>query len=228
MLDTVFSVATPEGIELHLRVAGPVPRALAWLLDLLWRFAVLVALAIALGQLNALGVGLWLLCWFALEWLVPAWCEVKLGGATPGKKALGLKVVRDDGAPVGWGAALTRNLLRFADFLPAFYLGGLLAMLGNREFKRLGDFVAGTLVVYAERPVEERRIPPAEPQSPPRGLSLDEARCVLDFAERAPQLGAARAAELAALAAPWLREGQGAPVAQLTAIANHLVGHAAD
>ncbi len=226
MLDTVHSVATPEGIALHLRVAGPVPRALAWLLDFLWRLAVLVALAIVLGQLGRLGVGLWLLCWFLLEWLVPAWCEVKLGGATPGKKALGLTVVRDDGAPVGWGAALTRNLLRFADFLPACYLGGLAAMLGNREFKRLGDFVAGTLVVYADRRVEERHIPAAEPLPPPPGLSLDEARCVLDFAERAPQLGPARAAELAALAAPWLRAGQGEPAAQLTAMANHLVGHA--
>ena len=105
MLDTVHSVATPEGIALHLRVAGPVPRALAWLLDFLWRLAVLIALAIVLGQLGRLGVGLWLLCWFALEWLVPAWCEARLDGATPGKKALGLKVVRDDGAPLGWGAA---------------------------------------------------------------------------------------------------------------------------
>ena len=228
MLDTVFSVSTPEGIELHLRAAGPVPRALAWLLDLLWRMALLVALAIALGRLQGLGVGLWLLCFFALEWLVPAWFEARLGGATPGKKALGLKVVRDDGAPVTLAAALTRNLLRFADFLPFLYLGGLIAMLSNREFKRLGDFVAGTLVVYADAAVETRRIPAAEPAVPPRPLSLDEARTVLDFVERMPTLGAARAEELASIATPWLRPDHGAPTAQLTSMANHLVGHAAD
>jgi len=227
MLDTVFSVATPEGIELHLRVAGPVPRALAWLLDLLWRLAVLVALAIALSSLQQVGVGIWLLTWFVLEWLVPAWFEARVGGATPGKKALGLKVVRDDGAPVTLAAALTRNLLRFADFLPFLYLGGLLAMLSNREFKRLGDWVAGTVVVHVDSVLESRSIPPAEPLLPPRALSLDEARAVLDFVERVPTLGPARAEELAAIAAPWLN-ADGKPLQQLTSMANHLIGHAAN
>jgi uncharacterized RDD family membrane protein YckC len=228
MLDTVVNVATPEGIELQLRVAGPVPRALAWLIDLLWRLALLVALAIALSSLRGLGIGLWLLAWFALEWLVPAWFEARFGGATPGKKALGLKVVRDDGAPVTLGQALTRNLLRFADFMPFLYLGGLLAMLCNREFKRLGDFVAGTLVVYAEQTVVARNIAEVEPLRPLRALTLDDARTVLDFAERAPLLGSARADELAVLATPLLREGHGAATAQLIGMANHLVGHAAD
>lgn len=228
MLDTVFSVATPEGIELHLRAAGPVPRALAWLLDFLWRFAVLVVLAIALASFRGLGAGLWILTFFALEWLVPALFEARYDGATPGKKALGLKVVRDDGAPLTLSAALTRNFLRFADFLPFLYLGGLIAMLSNREFKRLGDFVAGTVVVYADSVLEARSIPSREPLPPPRPLSLDEARTVLDFAERVPRLGAARAAELAGIAAPWLHAGGGTPVEQLTAVANHLAGHAPD
>lgn len=228
MLDTALTVATPEGIELHLRVAGPVPRALAWLIDLAWRFGVLVVLAMVLMPLGDIGPGLWMLAWFALEWLVPAWFEARRGGATPGKKALGLVVVQDDGSPCALGPALTRNLLRFADFLPLLYLGGLLAMISNRQFKRLGDWVAGTLVVHAETTHVARKIPPAEATLPPRPLALAEARAVLDFAERVPYLGAARAAELAQLAGPLLRPGGGPPVAQLTAIANHLIGRKGD
>lgn len=224
MLDTVLTVATPEGIELHLRVAGPVPRALAWLIDMGWRIAALLLLALALMPIGSIGPGLWLLCWFALEWLVPAWFEAMRGGATPGKKSLGLRVVRDDGSPCGWGPALTRNLLRFADFLPLLYFGGLLSMLLNRDFKRLGDWVAGTLVVHAQSTQVARRIALAEPMLPPQSLSLEDARAVLDFAERVPFLGPARALELAQMAEPALRPAGDAPVAQLIAIANHLIG----
>lgn len=230
MLDTARTIATPEGIELHLRVAGPVPRALAWLIDFGWRAAALLALALVLVPLGDVGQGLWFLAWFGLEWLVPAWFEAGRHGATPGKRALGLRVVRDDGSPCGWAPALSRNLLRFADFLPVLYAGGLVTMMSNRDFKRLGDFVAGTLVVHAESGRVARRIPPADPRLPPRPLSLEDARAVLDFAERVPFLGPARADELAQLAGPLLGEQAGPAAAQLTAIANHLVGrqHAPD
>lgn len=222
MLDTAHRIATPEGIELELRLAGPVPRALAWLLDFFWRLAALFALAMVLETLGRFGFGLFLIAWFALEWLVPAWLEAEWGGATPGKKALGLRVLRDDGAPIGWSQALVRNLLRFADFLPFFYLGGLLCMLSNREFKRLGDFAAGTVVVYAERADIERRVPPADPVPPPRALNHAEARALLDLAERVPQLGRERGAELTALAAPLL--GGQADRERLIGVANHLLG----
>ena len=204
-------------------MAGPVPRALAWLLDLLWRAMLLFALAMVLLPLGRFGAGLMLIAWFLLEWLVPAVCEAAWQGATPGKKALGLMVVHDDGTPVGWGAAIARNLLRFADFLPLCYLGGLLAMLANRQFKRLGDLVASTLVVHVDRPDSARALPGLPPRPPPRPLSPDEARTVLDFAERAPELGAARADELAALA-PAMLDGDEPPRRQLERLAVHLSG----
>src|SRR5438132_1167603 len=78
MIDTVLRVATPEGVELSLRLAGPIPRALAWLVDLLWRFAAFIALVMLVVPLGRFGGGLALLFAFALEWLVPAWCEVYL------------------------------------------------------------------------------------------------------------------------------------------------------
>lgn len=228
MLDSSFQVATPEGIELRLRLAGPVPRALAWTVDFGWRLALLLALSMFLIPLGDAGVGVLLLIWFVLEWLVPAWFEATWGGATPGKKLLGLMVVQDSGAPCSLRQALTRNLLRFADFLPMLYLGGLLSMLLNARFKRLGDFVAGTVVVYAEQAAPARAIPIAEPRRPPQALGLDEARAVLDFAERARELGAARADELAQLAAPMLEDAGSSPTEALIEIANHLRGGQAE
>ena len=161
MLDTARRIATPEGIELELRLAGPVPRAAAWALDIVLRLAILGVLAIALGALGGFGGGIFLIIWFVLEWLFPAWCEVNWGGATPGKKALGLVVLHDDGTPILWPAALARNLLRAIDFLPFLYGFGFLAMLMNRDFKRLGDLAAGTIVTYREEPPHGFQVPEA-------------------------------------------------------------------
>ena len=109
---------TPEGIELSLRLAGPTARALAWLIDLVVRLAVIGAVGIVLGILGKFGVGLMLIVWFALEWLYPTAFEVWFAGATPGKRSLGLVVLHDDGTPIRLPASFTRNLLRAIDFMP--------------------------------------------------------------------------------------------------------------
>lgn len=224
MLDTLQRVTTPEGIELNLHPAGPAPRALAWMLDLLWRYALLIGLSMVLLPLRDIGVGIFLICWFALEWLVPAALEVHFEGATPGKKALGLMVLRDDGAPVGWSEALTRNLLRFADFLPFAYLGALLSMLGSRGFKRLGDHAAGTVVVYRPPPAVQLVVPQQSPHAPPAGIDLEGRRAILDFAERSPRLTPQRAEEIAAVLAGRLALGHESPARHLLGVANHLLG----
>ena len=148
LLDTVRQIETPEGITLSLRAAGPVARALAWSIDLLIQCMALLALLIALATLSQGGFGVWLIAVFLTEWLYPALFEVYAGGATPGKKALGLMVVHANGTPVGWSAALIRNLLRAADFLPVLYGFGMVAMFSNRDFQRLGDLAAGTLAYH--------------------------------------------------------------------------------
>jgi uncharacterized RDD family membrane protein YckC len=139
---------TPEGIDLGLRVAGPISRALAWIIDAFIRYSVLFALSTVLASLLSFGMGLFLILLFLLEWFYPVVFEV-VRGATPGKKAMGLLVVHDNGTPVGWSASMIRNLLRSVDFLPFFYCAGLISILLNSRFKRLGDLAAGTLVVYA-------------------------------------------------------------------------------
>jgi uncharacterized RDD family membrane protein YckC len=225
MLDTAREVPTPEGIELSLRLAGPVSRALAWALDLVVRLAVIAVFGIALGVLGKFGWGLFLILWFALEWLYPTVCEVYFGGATPGKRALGLIVLHDDGTPVQWAASFTRNLLRAIDFFPALYGVGLLSMLLNRDFKRLGDIAGGTVVVYRDPAMRHAAVPIAPPLPPPGPLSLAEQRALLDFATRAGNLTPERAEELASLA-PHLTGGQqGArALARLMSIANYLIG----
>ena len=225
MLDNTRRIATPEGIELTLRLAGPVPRLLAWLADLLLRIAVLLAVVLLLAPSGNFAVGIYLLLWFFLEWLFPAWCEVYWGGATPGKKWFGLQVLHDDGSPVCWPAALTRNLLRFVDFFPLLYATGLVVMIASRDFKRLGDLVAGTVVVYAEPKARALSIAAAEPFPPAIPLSLAEQRAILDFAERAQGLTPERAAELAAMPAALTGALSGAAATErLMRIANHIIG----
>ncbi|HZN86507.1 MAG TPA: RDD family protein [Burkholderiales bacterium] len=226
MLDTTRRVATPEGIELTLRLAGPVPRALAWSVDLAIRIAIVLTVMLLASQLGRAGWGVVLLAAFFVEWLLPAWFEAQMGGQTPGKRLFGLAVLNDDGTPLRWPGALTRNLLRAVDFLPFMYAFGLVAMLLNRDFKRLGDLAAGTVVVYLSAATEPgRKIPEAAPIPPPVALDLDEQRAVLDLAERSAGLTRERVEELAALPTPLVGalEGERA-AARLLGMANYLAG----
>ncbi len=197
-LDTVHTFETPEGVELGLRVAGPLPRTLAWVIDALIRYTALFIIALVLIPFGTLGAGLLLILLFLAEWFYPVLFEIKRG-ATPGKRAMGLTVVHDNGTPIGWPASLIRNLLRVIDFFPLFYGAGLLSMLINRQFKRLGDLAAGTLVVYVERARRSDHVIAAPPRPLPSALAVAEQRALLDFAERSATLAPSRVEELAEL-----------------------------
>ena len=195
LLDTVRLNETPEGVDLGLRVAGPAPRALALALDWLIRLALYMVLT-PLAAFSGLGAGLILLGAFLIEWLYPVIFEV-LKGATPGKRAMGLAVVHDDGTPVGLPASMIRNLLRVVDFLPIFYGVGLISTLVDPDFRRLGDLAAGTLVIHAEGRDPKLAIPVASPRPPPPGLTLAAQQAILAFAERSERLSLGRREELA-------------------------------
>ncbi len=183
----------------------------------------MLAATFFLGFFDKFGIGIALLLWFALEWLVPAWCEAKWG-ATLGKQVVGLKVLHDDGTPVSWRSAMIRNLLRSVDFLPFAYSLGLCAMLFNRQFKRLGDLAANTVVVHVDKQTHVVPELQAEPvRVPGFALNLEEQRLILSFAERSPRLNEARAEELANLAVPLVNTTYCAK-AQLLGIARHLLG----
>ena len=199
-LDTTLLAETPEGIDILLRPAGAVPRALAYALDFFIRFMAWSISAAFLGSVKGVGVGVMLILAFALEWLYPIVFELLPGAATPGKRALGLQVMMDTGLPITPSAAVTRNLLRVADFMPVAFAFGLLAMLLRSDFKRLGDIVAGTLVVHAAQARLAGALPQAEPLAPRVPLTRAQQVAILHLAGRARRLTPERVDELAALA----------------------------
>ena len=203
-LDTRLRVETPEGVDLLLSPAGPLVRARAFAVDLALRAALSLSGLLVLGQLGELGLGLGLILLFLLNWWYMVLFEVFNQGRSPGKQLFGLRVVHVDGTPVGWGAALLRNLLRFVDMLPLGYCCGLLASLANRRFQRLGDLAAGTLVIHQQRPANAAALEPVAPLAAPFAMSLEEQRSLLDFDERQRKLSPARRDELAGLLAPLL------------------------
>src|SRR5262245_11103536 len=146
ILDTTVEAEPHEGIVIELRPAGLSPRAFAFLLDMFIRSMVIVVLAQFAQYMEGMGEALIWITWFALEWFYPVAFELSRWGATPGKRAFGLKVVMDNGLPVTAAASMTRNLLRVADFLPLAYGLAIVSLLVRRDGKRLGDRAAATLV----------------------------------------------------------------------------------
>lgn len=199
-LDTLYTVETPEGIALSLRPAGIVPRCQAYLIDFGIRLGLFVAASIIATPLGGMGRAFLLIAYFGLEWLYPVVFELARGGATPGKRAMGLAVVMDSGLPITPAASLTRNLLRAADFLPFLYGFGAAAMLLRPDFKRLGDMAAGTLVVYNEHLSLHADLPLSTPVAPTRVLGQREQVAIVAWAGRAQRLTPERFDELAQLA----------------------------
>ncbi|MBB5192912.1 putative RDD family membrane protein YckC [Silvimonas terrae] len=204
MLDPYYRVTTPEGVELTFTPAGPVRRAQAWLADAAICGVLQIVLGIFCTSLpGGAGTGVFLIGFFLINSFYKVLYEVRGKGMTPGKRWMGLKVIQDDGTPLLWRAGMIRNIVRFADLLPACYGVGLISMLADGRFRRLGDIAAGTIVVY--RPELTRASPALDdvtPLAPPTALSHSEQRLLLNLAERAPQLPPARLIELSDLARP--------------------------
>jgi uncharacterized RDD family membrane protein YckC len=201
-LDTTRSVETPEGVSLTLRVAGPTVRAMAWMVDQLIRVMMYGVFGTTLSLMGQAGNGPLMVMIFLVEWFYPVAFEVTRRGQTPGKQVMGLAVVHEDGRPVGLEASVIRNLLRFADFLPLAYLFGIASMVVSRDFKRLGDLAARTVVVYLDRPQHTGALAEVTPRPAPVALTLEEQRALIDFSARSPTWTEARAEEVAAILRP--------------------------
>ncbi len=223
-LDTVRQIETPEGVVLELRVAGPWTRGLALAIDQVVRSMVLSVAAGPLAFLGEAGMGMLLLLAFLMEWLYPVVFELRFGGATPGKTAMGLAVVMADGTPVTPAASLLRNLLRFADLLPMGFLLGLLTMSFDRSFRRLGDLAAGTVVVHRERLRPVGALPEARPLAVPAALLPEEQRAIIAFATRTSTWSPERAQELASTVPTLAGSPPGEAVRRLHGMARWLQG----
>lgn len=169
---------TPENLEVSLPLAGPTSRALALFIDTYLQFAVLMVLTWIvsvllvptteefLALLPALAVGFSELYFIGFE--------LARNGQTPGKRALGLRVLRSDGRSLTTADSLLRNLLRAVDWLPFGYALGLVCQLLGGRHQRMGDLIAGTVVVE-ENPLEGwHTLPPPRHRVPQAHLLRPE------------------------------------------------------
>ena len=225
MIDTLRPVSLPEGVEITLRLAGPLARARAWAFDTALRMVVTMSMPALFGWLGKAGTGAMLITMFVLWELYPILFEVLWNGATPGKRLCNLAVVNSDGTPIGWPASILRNVLRLADMLPIGYAVGLTSMFLDSQFRRLGDLAAGTVVIHRDHVTAAAKVAAAvHPVAPSVALTPLEQRAVLDFAERRRSWSADRAAELAELATPLVGELRGEQaVTRVAGIAAELV-----
>ena len=144
-------IATPEGVDVELTLAGIGSRFIAAILDLLIQGGVLLAASLVLGVTGGDGSGLAVAAFSIIFFLVffgyDVLFEVRSRGRTLGKRWTGLRVVRSGGRPITFVPSCVRNVMRLVDILPAFYAIGMLSIFVTARNQRLGDLAAGTLIV---------------------------------------------------------------------------------
>ena len=240
-LEQTVDVETPELVVLTYSLAGIGSRVVAAIVDLLICFGAMALLTLAtvllqvplrLGGAGFERSGTWLLAFlvlaqFAILWGYYVLFEGLRDGQTPGKRIFRLRVVREGGYSVTFGVSALRNLVRVLDLQPGFlYLVGLGSMLATKRNRRLGDLVAGTIVVREE----VRELPGGQPARARAGatepapalqtqLSEDEYVVLGRFVERwgtlEPLRRAAIAQQLATRFANAIPDDGRSPAAQL-------------
>ena len=158
--DDRVRIETPEQVALELPIAGIGSRFLAVAIDTLLQIALAIGTVLALGYgarmlpdavprfFTLLGPAAAILVLFCIYWGYFAFFEILWQGRTPGKRIAGIRVIHQTGRPMTSIECIGRNLMRGVDILPGMYGVGLITMLCNKQNRRLGDFVAGTLVVH--------------------------------------------------------------------------------
>jgi hypothetical protein len=143
-----ISVFTPENIAIEYELAGIGTQfAISWLHlrhHTLYDHAVDIITGSMLAAISILG--------FIVFWGYYLFFELRWSGQTPGKRQLGLRVIKTGGYPVDAYSVIIRNLLRVLDFLPFLYFVGIISILFSKEYQRLGDIVAGTVVIKQRAP----------------------------------------------------------------------------
>ena len=164
--EETLDIQTPENVAFGYQVAGIGSRFLASLLDttivVLLQVVILIVLALIVrsvaGSVFADRISAWMYAIFGLVAAIFYWgyyifFEMLWNGQSPGKRWVGLRVIRADGTPITLSESLIRNLARLVDFLPAAYGIGIVTMFIDKQSRRLGDLAAGTLVVQDRAPI---------------------------------------------------------------------------
>jgi uncharacterized RDD family membrane protein YckC len=213
-----LTIDTPEQTSLEFPLAGIGSRFVAMAADT----AIQVAIGFVLLILGAIIVPtLMTFSSVAPQWAIAALIivgfltysgyfavfEAIWNGQTPGKRYAQLRVMKDDGRPINVYDSVARNLLRIVDSLPAFYGIGVVSVFFSKQNKRLGDFVAGTVVVHektveAARPFLDTQVDASAPSYDVGKIMLDELRLIETFLQRRdtfdPALRGSMAAQIAA------------------------------
>lgn len=164
-----LTIETPEQIPLEFPLAGIGSRFLAAAIDSLIQAVIGLALfvagisIVALGMFRSQGALVWLMAlgvflFFLLQFGYYAGFEAWWNGQTPGKRRQHLRVIKDSGRPITVYESVARNLLRLVDSLPGFYGAGIVSMLLSAQNKRLGDYVAGTVVVHEQTLADQAKV----------------------------------------------------------------------
>lgn len=198
-----LTIETPEQTALEFSLAGVGSRFLALAVDTLLQvvaFLALFLLVLVIGAAAWPAASTWsmaigVLLFSSLYYGYFAFFEAIWKGQTPGKRHAKLRVIKDSGRPINAYEAIARNLLRLVDQLPGIYAVGIVAALVSKQNKRLGDLVAGTVVIH-EKPFEQlqpgwelfaRSDAPALPYKAVR-LSAEEFQLVEAFLQRRSEL----------------------------------------
>ena len=203
--DDKLTIETPEQTSLEFPLAGVGSRCMALLLDTLIQIIITLVLILVMallrylspGSASGLGLGgLWAqaIIYFAVFLLYYGYFaifESVWNGQTPGKRVAHLRVIQESGRPLQVWQAFARNLMRIIDSIPGCYAVGMTSMLVSKQNRRLGDFVAGTVVIH-ERPLTKISVgwasdAPSATSGPTLGasrLTLEEVRLIEAFLER--------------------------------------------
>lgn len=186
-MDQNHKIRTPEFVSLQFQLAGLGSRTAAFLIDQLILTVVnivffLVLFFILMGQpisqilaeISSLTIGIIIIILFIINWGYFFAFEYFSGGRTLGKKVIGIRVIQDNGHSVTLLSSLIRNLLRIIDSLPASYFLGMMMMFFHSKHKRLGDFVAGTIVVHERKAKSNKKLTALEKEIEERGLTKDD------------------------------------------------------
>lgn len=168
---TVHKIATPETVDLHLELAGLGNRLQAKVVDQFWKWMPVAVIVVGLLVLDVIGGGglrigggstlvtaglILILFLYTVGWEI--YFETRWNGQTPGKRLAGVRVIDENGYPLSFRQVVIRNLVGFADMLPAFYLLGGIVVFASSRSQRLGDMAAGTLVVRERETGDPRQL----------------------------------------------------------------------
>ena len=142
---------TPEGIEFILSPAGIPVRTFSYAVDKTIQWFILLLISVFFTYLLSNFIGIWvvLILNFCIEWFYHVIFELYFHGQSPGKRLMGIRVVKSDGSPVDPSSSFLRNLLRFADTFFFLFHISFITIAVSRAFRRIGDWAGGTIVVYS-------------------------------------------------------------------------------